>query len=430
MTAPAVAAIRAQHLSKQYRLGARGRYDLLGEQITHYLKGLVRRRENREERGSIWALDDVSLQVNRGEVIGIIGPNGAGKSTLLKVLTRVTTPTAGRAEIYGRVGSLLEVGTGFHLELTGRENIYLAGAIMGMKRAEIQGRFDDIVEFSQMERFLDTPVKRYSSGMYVRLGFAIAAHLEPEILIVDEVLAVGDADFQKRCLGRLNDVAREGRAVLFTSHNMTAVSNLCQRVIRLDHGRIVDSGPALDVIQRYLGESQLVGDLDLTEHGGRRPASIPVMRAVRLLQDGVVTPTFTTSGPFALEVDCWADPDREPMLAMGFSIRDALGTHVLGSEIQQTISFQPNPTGHLRFHAAIDQLVLSPGTYSLSLHVTNPYRRLDTVENALSFDVIWTPRDDVPQPPTRGWPVVFVPVHWRSSQLSREVRPGARRAGG
>src|SRR5207244_3345082 len=205
-----------------------------------------------------WALKDVSFEVRQGEVIGIIGRNGAGKSTLLKILSRITDPTEGRVTINGRVASLLEVGTGFHPELTGRENIYLNGAILGMTRAEIGRKFDEIVAFAEVEKFLDTPVKRYSSGMYVRLAFAVAAHLEPEILVVDEVLAVGDAEFQKKCLGKMSTVASGGRTVLFVSHNLTAIESLCHSCIALQRGRIFTRGSPTDVLDKYLGSRRTV----------------------------------------------------------------------------------------------------------------------------------------------------------------------------
>ena len=226
------------------------------------------RQEHRQSHEEIWALRDVSFGVRQGEVLGVIGRNGAGKSTLLKILTRITTPTEGRAEIRGRVGSLLEVGTGFHPELTGRENIYLNGAILGMKRKEIQTKLPEIAEFSGVAKFLDTPVKRYSSGMYVRLAFSVAAHLEPEILLVDEVLAVGDAEFQARCLGRMEDFGATGRTVLFVSHNMQAVAQLCDRAILLDGGTVVLDGPSEEVVAHYLqttagaGSSKTWPDLD------------------------------------------------------------------------------------------------------------------------------------------------------------------------
>jgi lipopolysaccharide transport system ATP-binding protein len=245
-------AIDAQGLGKRYRIGElQAAYGTLRESVTHAAKRLTRQEPPRS-REEIWALRDVSFRVQQGEVLGVIGRNGAGKSTLLKVLTRITSPTEGRAEIRGRVGSLLEVGTGFHPELTGRENIYLNGAILGMRRKEITGKLDEIVDFSGVSRFLDTPVKRYSSGMYVRLAFSVAAHLEPEILLVDEVLAVGDAEFQARCLGRMEDLGDTGRTVLFVSHNMQAVAQLCDRAILLEGGRVVRDGPSGEIVAHYL----------------------------------------------------------------------------------------------------------------------------------------------------------------------------------
>src|SRR4051794_37959089 len=251
--------ISVENLGKRYRLGAtrsNERYMALRDVISEKAKSLVRgNRSKHDGRVSrtqeFWALKNVSFEVHRGEVVGIIGRNGAGKSTLLKILSRITEPTEGRIRIKGRVASLLEVGTGFHPELTGRENVYLNGAILGMRGAEIKRKFDEIVAFAEVEKFLDTPVKRYSSGMYVRLAFAIAAHLEPEILVVDEVLAVGDAAFQKKCMGKMHDVAGQGRTVLFVSHNMAAVSNLCQRGIVLNRGRVTFDGSAKEALQVY-----------------------------------------------------------------------------------------------------------------------------------------------------------------------------------
>jgi lipopolysaccharide transport system ATP-binding protein len=252
-------AIQAQGISKRYRLGEfQAAYGTLRESLVHAGR-LLTGKEHKLKTQELWALDDVSFEVEEGEVLGVIGRNGAGKSTLLKVLTRITTPTRGRVEIRGRVGSLLEVGTGFHPELTGRENIYLNGAILGMKRREIQQKLPDMVEFSGVENFLDTPVKRYSSGMYVRLAFSVAAHLEPEILLVDEVLAVGDAEFQRRCLGRMEDFGANGRTVLFVSHNMQAVAQLCDRAILMENGRIARDGPSGDVVAHYLQTSAGAG---------------------------------------------------------------------------------------------------------------------------------------------------------------------------
>jgi homopolymeric O-antigen transport system ATP-binding protein len=248
------AAITTYELSKSYRIGElHSAYGTLRDSLA-----AAARRFAHRERGShyeeIWALRDVSFDVPEGQVLGIIGKNGAGKSTLLKILTRITTPTSGRVDIRGRVGSLLEVGTGFHPELTGRENVFLNGSVLGMRRQEIQRRFDEIVEFSGIEQFLDTPVKRYSSGMSVRLAFAVAAHLEPEILLIDEVLAVGDAEFQRKCLGRMEDLSGSGRTIVFVSHQMQAVAQLCDRAILLDKGSVALDGPSGDVVARYLQE--------------------------------------------------------------------------------------------------------------------------------------------------------------------------------
>jgi lipopolysaccharide transport system ATP-binding protein len=261
--------IEVNNLSKQYTIGERARYGNLREEIMQTVTAPFRRSSRPSSNdNTIWALKDVSFEVKEGEVLGIIGRNGAGKSTLLKILSRITEPTGGRVELRGRVASLLEVGTGFHPELTGRENILLNGALLGMSRQEITRKLDEIVAFSEIEKFLDTPVKRYSSGMYVRLAFAVAAHLEPDILLVDEVLAVGDASFQKKCLGKMGDVARGGRTVLFVSHNMTAVASLTERCIELADGGVAKLGPSDEVIQHYLTESvgqlNTDGNFDLT----------------------------------------------------------------------------------------------------------------------------------------------------------------------
>jgi lipopolysaccharide transport system ATP-binding protein len=266
-------AIVVHALGKEYQLGTADgllQYELLRDRLVsaaNGVAGLLRGRYSRKVPARrFWALKDVNLEIGRGQVVGVIGRNGAGKSTLLKILSRITRPTEGYADLFGRVGSLLEVGTGFHPELTGRENIYLNGAILGMRRAEIARSYDAIVEFSGVASFLDTPVKRYSSGMYVRLAFAVAAHLETEILLVDEVLAVGDAEFQRKCLGKMQSVVREGRTVVFVSHNMAAVKSLCTRAVWLDRGHVVADGPVDMVVDRYLTNSSPAA------HGGRIPA--------------------------------------------------------------------------------------------------------------------------------------------------------------
>ncbi|MBN1147313.1 MAG: ABC transporter ATP-binding protein [Anaerolineales bacterium] len=286
-------AIRVDRLSKRYRIGqgARAPYKTLRESLVGLLAAPVNRLRSktqaRDGEDHIWALKDVSFEVNHGEVVGIIGRNGAGKSTLLKILSRITEPTGGSVDLYGRVGSLLEVGTGFHPELTGRENIYLNGAILGMRRAEIERKFDEIVAFAEVEKFIDTPVKFYSSGMYVRLAFAVAAHLEPEILLVDEVLAVGDAAFQKKCLGKMGDVAKEGRTVLFVSHNMTAIRNLCERVIWLHEGQIRQKGSTIETTEAYLQQTVRVDSMADIDRLIKLLPEDPAIRleVVRICQD-------------------------------------------------------------------------------------------------------------------------------------------------
>jgi lipopolysaccharide transport system ATP-binding protein len=313
-------AIRVRGLCKRYRLGARqtGNYRLLSETLMagltapwRALIGLGRRRcvaadgESAQPR-EIWACKDISFDVSPGKVVGLIGRNGAGKSTLLKLLTRITEPTSGRIEFRGRVGSLLEVGTGFHPELTGRENIYLSGAILGMRRAEISRKFDDIVAFAEIEQFLDTPVKKYSSGMYVRLAFAVAAHLEPEILLVDEVLAVGDAAFQKKCLGKMHSVATEGRTVILVSHNMAAIARLCSSAMWLEQGRLHALGETNRVIADYLASgAEGCGEKSFAEDLNQCPGSDCVrLAAVRVCNhEGRVANTLDLRFPFSVEME-------------------------------------------------------------------------------------------------------------------------------
>jgi lipopolysaccharide transport system ATP-binding protein len=295
-------AVRVEGISKLYRIGARRDPRTFRETLT----GLVtRRRKEDEEERDLWALRDVSFDVPRGQAVGIIGQNGAGKSTLLKILSRITEPTSGRIEVHGRVSSLLEVGTGFHSELTGRENIALNGAILGMTRVEIRQRFDEIVAFAEVERFIDTPVKYYSSGMYMRLAFAVAAHLEPEILVVDEVLAVGDAAFQSKCLRKMNDVASHGRTVLFVSHNMPAVKGLCQEAVWLKRGSVVEIGSSDSVVNHYLQETTTAPDHALIHEQLRELPPDPVFRMddIAVLQDGTPTATVLSDRPVEVSID-------------------------------------------------------------------------------------------------------------------------------
>ena len=336
MNEPAVA---VRDLGKLYRIGRREKYRTFREAVARALLAPLRRvrgAAGEDPELSLWALRHVGFEVAHGEVVGIVGRNGAGKSTLLRVLSRITEPTEGEARIHGRIGSLLEVGTGFHQELTGRENIYLNGAILGMRRAEIARRFDEIVAFSEVDRFLDTPVKHYSSGMYMRLAFAIAAHLEPEILLVDEVLAVGDASFQRKCLGKMDDVARQGRTVLFVSHDMRAVRSLCPRAILLEGGRLALDGASADVIGAYNRQLDAPGSLlpvrtpDLVLHafevrqGGERVLSVDgslpfevllefeVLRDLTLFRIGVYLKTASCDTVFRSLIADW-EPLREQM---------------------------------------------------------------------------------------------------------------------
>jgi lipopolysaccharide transport system ATP-binding protein len=297
--------IHVENLSKQYKIGPKQPYQTLRDQLTQGAKRLFARPLKRARQEAIWALKDVSFEVQPGEVMGVIGRNGSGKSTLLKVLSRITEPTEGSAEIRGRIGSLLEVGTGFHPELTGRENIYLSGAILGMKKSEIRQKFDEILAFAEVEKFIDTPVKHYSSGMYVRLAFAVAAHLDPEILLVDEVLAVGDALFQKKCLGKMEEVGKAGRTILLVSHNMGMVASLCTRCVLLHEGSLVAIGPPARVIQSYYANGAAVfARVDFSADARRRGDDIVHLLSARLTNaNGDVTTEISISESIAIEMD-------------------------------------------------------------------------------------------------------------------------------
>ncbi len=302
-------AVRVEGLGKEYRLhGPREGYPTLRDRVNRVISapfGARRGGKLPEQPSAFWALKDVSFDVRPGEVVGIIGRNGAGKSTLLKILSRITEPTEGEVDLNGRVGSLLEVGTGFHPELTGRENVYLNGAILGMKRSEIARKFDEIVAFAEVEKFIDTPVKHYSSGMYMRLAFAVAAHLEPEILIVDEVLAVGDAEFQKKCLGKMGDVAKGGRTVLFVSHNMNAVRSLCTRAIVLRAGQAAFDGATVDAVPVYLDQPEdLQAEWCDERTGAEEPTGDVRLLGVRIRRaGGPVAARLAASEPFEVEID-------------------------------------------------------------------------------------------------------------------------------
>lgn len=383
-------AIRCENLSKQYRIGSPEPYKTLREAISTTALSPFRRLKNGSQNGNgyIWALDDVSFEIKRGEVVGIIGLNGAGKSTLLKILSRITGPTRGRADIYGRVGSLLEVGTGFHPELTGRENIYLNGAILGMRKSEIERKFDEIVAFAEVEKFLDTPVKRYSSGMYVRLAFAVAAHLEPEIMVVDEVLAVGDASFQKKSLARMGKAASGGRSVLFVSHNLAAINSLCTRCLLLDHGALVMSGPPGEVTSQYLAraheKAQNGGSLDEVERYGSGRARFT---SVRIQSCG--TPNYLeTGGDLEIELEISSSENIEDA-NVGAMIYDATGVRLLDVNIALKGEFLSLQRGeHARVNFRLRDLLLKPGTYTVGLWLgRGGIEDIDAVKHAASFSV-------------------------------------------
>jgi lipopolysaccharide transport system ATP-binding protein len=332
----------------------------------------------------VWALKDVSFEVKQGEVVGIIGRNGAGKSTLLKILTRITKPTTGHARIRGRVGSLLEVGTGFHPELTGRENVFLNGAVLGMRRAEIKRKFDEIVEFSGVERFLDTPVKRYSSGMRVRLAFAVAAHLDPEILLIDEVLAVGDADFQKKCLGKMGEAAHGGRTVLFVSHNMQTLGRLCSRGILLERGAIVEDGAARDVIASYLRVGMKQGaEIEFPRPVGAHRAFVSRLRIEN--DDGTPASAFPIGCPWQVRV----------LLEVGSEVRRlkmALAIERIGIRIQKTVTpAQDCLPGKHQVLFKQDSLYLAPGEYTLSLNLADPGGRFFKAPECAVLTVLEVP---------------------------------------
>jgi lipopolysaccharide transport system ATP-binding protein len=365
-----VTAITTDALSKRYRIGELQRgYGTLRDSLAGLVRKVGRPHRHREE---IWALRDVGFEVREGEVVGVIGRNGAGKSTLLKVLTRITAPTAGRAEIRGRVGSLLEVGTGFHPELTGRENVYLNGAVLGMKRREIQRKFDDIVEFSGIGQFLDTPVKRYSSGMYVRLAFSVAAHLEPEILLVDEVLAVGDADFQRRCLGRMEDFGESGRTVLFVSHNMQTISQLCDRAMLLQGGSVVADGPSSDVVAQYLQSVHGSGSSRFWPVLAEAPGDDLVrLRSVRVVdEDGDTVSAVDVRRPVGIEIAFTVIRDGIPILPK-IKVRDRQGDVAFNAMDTNTRWDEPTAPGDYTATVWIPGNLLNEGLTSVDVGIVS-----------------------------------------------------------
>ncbi len=357
--------ITVENIGKSYmisRSGGRGdRYLALRDIMVERAKRLIGRGSGDSSKEEFWALKDVSFEIEQGERVGIIGRNGAGKSTLLKVLSRITDPTTGRITLHGRVASLLEVGTGFHPELTGRENIYLNGAILGMSKKEIERKFDEIVAFAEVEKFLDTPVKRYSSGMYVRLAFAVAAHLEPEILIVDEVLAVGDAQFQKKCLGKMQDVGKSGRTVLFVSHDMRAVKSLCTSAMVMDHGRASAMMPVDRAVEAYTAQSQ-TSEIEFPVETDEI-----IVHDYRILQDGLAVSEYDSGLPIEVDVDFEVLKDLT-VFRLGIYCRTASGDTLFRSLMADWNSDLENiRRGRYRASVNIPANILAPGGYIFNL---------------------------------------------------------------
>lgn len=378
-------ALRVEGLGKRYRLGGLQTYQTLRDSVVDLLRG----RREQKKKPDFWALRDVSFELKEGEVLGIVGRNGAGKSTLLKLLSHITTPDTGRIEVHGRVGSLLEVGTGFHPELTGRENIFMNGILLGMKRREVERKFDEIVAFSGVEEFLDTPVKRYSSGMRVRLGFAVAAHLEPEILVVDEVLAVGDAEFQRKCLGRMNAVASEGRTVLFVSHQMEAVQSLCSRAIWLENGQMRQDGLADQVVSAYLASTRETAKSELsgrTDRSGRAD-----MRVERItVSDGEDRPA-ATGRPAHFRIEFQSKHDGRIPMFVRIGLRDQMDRTLalLSNELTgEDISIKSESGGHYVVECRIPRMPLVPGEYAIDIALWSGGYLDDKVFRAATFEVL------------------------------------------
>jgi len=395
-------AISVSHLGKRYLIGhnrKRERYTALRDVLVRNVRAFAKSARDMatgrqiiaaDEVEEFWALDDLSFSIEQGEAVGIIGRNGAGKSTLLKVLSRITEPTKGRIEITGRVASLLEVGTGFHPELTGRENIFLNGAILGMSQAEIRRKFDEIVDFADVERFLDTPVKRYSSGMYVRLAFAVAAHLEPEILVVDEVLAVGDAAFQKKCLGKMRDVSQGGRTVLFVSHNMEAIARLCSRCIFLTKGQLEKDGDTREVIKAY-SEHRIHGgaEIDMAQQPRRfeGDGKAKLIKLRRIENDSTASWCYEFGTPlrFLLEFSV-----KETLIEpeIGFALFSLGGNELVGVTTRQEVPLEKLEPGMYSIDVSVPDVHLNPGNYNMGIGISSQGRSADHVNDATQIEIL------------------------------------------
>jgi lipopolysaccharide transport system ATP-binding protein len=410
-------AIKAEGLGKNYMLGLNAAYGSLREAVSEAGRRTVGRLVGRGEKPEVdvlWALKDVSFEINQGEAIGLIGHNGAGKSTMLKLLSRIAEPSTGYAEVTGRVGSLLEVGTGFHPELTGRENVFLNGAILGMRRNEIRKRFDEIVEFANMERFLDTPVKRYSSGMQVRLAFAVAAHLEPEILLVDEVLAVGDAAFQRKSLTKMAEVARAGSTVIFVSHNLATIQALCERAILLERGQVVTDAPVEEAVTGYLRALERAASDDLltrTDRDGRAWEESKVSRLA--VYDGDSDEADVVVGGRGAKIVIEVT-EVLPMMECSLTILNSLGHPIttLDSELSSPADSRDGQSGP-RIECKVDSLPLIPGRYRIDVLLRGRQEIQDGLQAAAYFDVEPGVIDGRPMPSIGADGDVVLPHTWQ-----------------
>lgn len=399
-------AISVHNLSKRYQLGGQVvGYQTLRENIMSAFA--IQRPIAVRSQEYIWALKDFSVDIKKGDVLGIIGRNGAGKSTLLKIIARITRPSSGWVRMHGRVGSLLEVGTGFHPELTGRENIYLNGAILGMHKVEIERKFDEIVAFAEIDQFLDTPVKRYSSGMYMRLAFAVAAHLEPEILLVDEVLAVGDAGFQKKCLGKMGDISREGRTVLFISHNMGAISQLCRRCLLLEHGRLITDGLPEDVITRYINNATQVSNGTEWERSGSGKVRVRSM----ILLDAEKDPKQAFFMGEDLIISLLGNTDAEQIeFSLSIQIGTQSGLLVLYAQNQYKI-FRATRNNEFEICVSMPKLALMPGSYAVHAWLGQMgIETFDQVWGAATFDVVQSEVAATTHPLNHNYGLVYHPL--------------------
>ncbi len=418
--------ISVQHISKQYKIGAARRHNSFRDAFDERLHTLFKRNGNKAsaEENVVWALNDVSFEVEEGQVLGIIGRNGAGKSTLLKILSRITEPTNGQIRIKGRVAALLEVGTGFSGELTGRENIFLNGAILGMRKTEIDRKFDEIVDFAEIGRFLDTPVKRYSSGMYMRLAFAVAAQLEPDILVVDEVLAVGDAQFQKKCLGKMRDVSKEGRTVLFVSHNMAAINSFCQAGVVLHSGALYFQGSAKEAVNRYaqLQESN-TGQRDMAEHEHSVHGEGVRILSARIVSEGNVTANVSINADFWVEMEFFNDKEGR-FLSSNIQLFALGGVGVLSTANWASATLKNDswsgreyPKGVFRASCKIPAFFLNEGSYYVNILILSDVSStIARIDNAISFSVVDS--GDMRKEYTDGWLGVVRPkLEWETKFL-------------